>query len=430
MIEKLKSVTLAVMICLSLVLSYLLAYSYPQLEPLAQEKYVKADPVGTQAVLEDLLFPDQMVLHLGEQVHTVLYPSTRSFNSILDTVKQRYIEGFRKINTATAVLPVTWDEIRDKQQGVELRFRDGVPFNVLQRVMQIKGELPIDNDVVTRIWIYTKETKDDVRTFFFTDSPGVAYEAIKADFTVKDIEKFVQLGADQTPYTPGPGESYLPTKPLTMPAYKVNFSLMTADQLKRSFFVDPAITRNLTERDGSEIYTDGKRGLQLKNDQHWMAYSDPVAPVETKQPEIRENLLAAIQFVNQHGGWNGQYVVNKVPQRMATTSQSFVFRQYFESLPVINERQENIGFIKIVLQKGVVSSFERSVIVPENRTLSAKDTQIAGGEALGQKLAQYEKRSSVVAIYPAYKPVTDELTLELVPAWAVELRDGSYEFLE
>ncbi|TBL77440.1 YycH family regulatory protein [Paenibacillus thalictri] len=427
MIEKLKTVVLAILVCLSLVESYYLAYSSPQLEPLAQEEYVKAEPVGSQAVLEDLLFPDQMVLHLGNQTHTVLYSSTPYYNSIFDIVKQRYIEGFRKLNGAS--LAVNWDDVRNKQQGVELRFRDGVPFNVLQRIMQFKGDLPIENDLVTRIWIYTKESKDDVRTFFFTDTSSIVYEAIKADFTIKDIEKFVSLGETLTPYTMGAGDYYLPTKPLTLPSYKFNFTQYTAEQLKRSFFVDPAITRNLTERDGSEIYTDGKRGLQLKNDQHWMTYSDPVAPVESKV-ELRESLLAAIQFVNQHGGWNGKYTVSKVPQRLLTSNQSFIFRQYYGSYPVINQRTENIGYIKVVLQKGVVSSFERSLIVPDVRTQTVKEMQIAGTEELEPKLAQYPKKFSIYSMYPAYKTVLTDQTLELVPAWAVELRDGSYEFLE
>ncbi|UUZ87289.1 hypothetical protein LJK88_50745 [Paenibacillus sp. P26] len=47
--------------------------------------------------------------------------------------------GLRK--TTTTALGVNWDEVRNKQQGVEVRFRDGSPLSVIQqeKVMQIKG---------------------------------------------------------------------------------------------------------------------------------------------------------------------------------------------------------------------------------------------------------------------------------------------------
>jgi regulatory protein YycH of two-component signal transduction system YycFG len=65
---------------------------------------------------------------------------------------------------------VNWEEVRTKQQGVEIRFRDGIPFTILQQLLRIEGELPIDNDKITRIWIYSKGNNEDVRAFFFTDS--------------------------------------------------------------------------------------------------------------------------------------------------------------------------------------------------------------------------------------------------------------------
>lgn len=209
----------------------------------------------------------------------------------------------------------------------------------------------------------------------------------------------------------------------------MGFTQLTVDQLKRTFFVDPSVTRNLTERDGSEIYTDGKRGLQLKKEQHWMTYSDPVAPTESKL-NILDNLLSAVQFINQHGGWNGTYAVQKVPQQLLLNNQAFVFRQYYGSYPIINTRDENMGFMKISLQKGIVASYERSIITPDTKEITRKDTQLVGGETLELKLAQITGTKQVYSVFPGYRPVVGEQTMELVPAWTVELRDRTYEFLE
>ncbi|MFE5322326.1 YycH family regulatory protein [Paenibacillus sp. NPDC056579] len=428
MIEKVKTGLLVMLVAVSLMQSYFLSYSSPKFDPLEQQDYVKTDPIGTQAKLEDLLFPDQVVLHMGNQVHTVLYPNTAPYNQVLDSVKQRTLSGFRK--TTVSALNMNVEEVRGKQQGIEVVFRDGIPISVLHRVMQMKGDLPLDNDTITRIWIIAREAKDEVRTILFTDTASTVYEVQKADISAKDIERLMAIEGT-VPYKAVEGDYYLPTKPVSFPGYSFGFSQFTVDQLKRSFFVDPAITRNLSERDGTEIYTDAKRGLQLKNDERWLIYSDPVASVDAKI-DVEENLLSAVQFVNQHGGWNGQYTVQKVPQRLLPVNQAFIFRQYYGSLPIINQRNDNIGFIKMVLQKGVVSSYERSMIIPEPQSATSKEVAMLFGDALDAKLNQYAKKSAVISVFPGYRPTVGvgEDRMRLDPSWVVELRDGTYEFLE
>jgi regulatory protein YycH of two-component signal transduction system YycFG len=437
MIEKLKSASLVLLVGLSLVQSYFLSYSPPSLDPLVQDEYVKTDRLGSQALLEELLFPDQVILHLGNQQHTVLYPDTEAYKMVVESVNQRSLEGFRKVSTSA--LNLNWEEVRNKQQGVEVRFRDGIPINVLQRMMQLKGELPLENDTITRIWIFVKETKDEVRTILFTDTPNLVYEVQKSDISGKDIERFVTevqkpdaSGKEvMVPYKTANGDYYVPMKPVAFASVKLPFKQFTVDQLKRSFFVDPAITRNLSERDGSEIYTDAKRGLQLKNDQRWMTYSDPVAAATSvdNKADLQDNLLSAVQFVNQHGGWNGTYSLQMVPQRLLPGNQPFIFRQYYRSLPIIGQRA-NIGFMKLVVQKGVVSSYERSTLIPDANGATSKDVTLISGEILDEKLNEYAKKHMVISIFPAYRPFINEQSIDLLPSWAVELRDGTYEYVE
>lgn len=430
--ENFKTLLLIVLVGLSLMQSFLLGFPSPQFDPISQEKYVKAETFGTKLDLEDLLFPDQIVLHAGAGVHSVTYPSNSSYKSILENVKQRYIEGFRKFSPLSSTMNL--EDYRTKGIGVELRFRDGIPLDVLSQLMQIKGELPTDNETITRVWIMAKENREDLKTIFFTDTPNVAFEAIKADFTAKDIENILASG-DNIPYHSTNGEYYLPNKPLTTFSYKLTYTPFTEDQLRRSLFVDPNVTRSLTDREGSLIYTDGKRGLQISQEERWMTFSDPASPVEGKN-DFRENVLSAIQFVNQHGGWNGKYALSKTPQKLQVTgqAQTVMFRQYYETFPIIATGNEMFGHYRLVLQKGTVSRYERSMIreMPEFRINNRKEVQLLAGEELDAKITSLisAKKGSVINIFPAYKPVMDEKTLDLIPVWAVELRDGSYEYLE
>jgi regulatory protein YycH of two-component signal transduction system YycFG len=429
MIESLKSILLVVLIGTSLYQSfYLASYTPPKIEPIQQSNYVQTETLGKQLELHDMLFPDQIIVHLGNQQHSVLYPSNYYYTRLLDNIKQRSFKGFRK--TSMYLVNVNWEEVRTKQQGVEIRFRDGIPFTILQQLLRIEGELPIDNDKITRIWIYSKGNNEDVRAFFFTDSPGVGYEVIGADFTSKDVENFAAFGDLTNLYkTTNNGDYYLPIKPLRLPNYIFSYSLLTADQLKQSLFVDPGITRYLKERDGSEIYTDSKRGFQLNRDLRWVTYSDPVAPVESKT-EVLEDLQAGIKFINQHIGWDGKYMVSRTPQKQLIDNHSFTFRQYYESLPIITPQPEGYGSMKMQVQKGIISGFERSMIIPDLKTVQRRDFEIMSGDALEERLQYYQKRSSIVSIFPAYRPVITDKTLVLTATWAIELRDGTYDFME
>jgi regulatory protein YycH of two-component signal transduction system YycFG len=429
MIDKLKTLALVLLIAGSLFQSYMLAYSSPTLDPVLQSDYVQTETLGAQKKLEELLFPDHIIVHMGNNQHSVLYPGNYSYRSLLDNIKQRSIEGFRK--TSQFLGTINWDDVKNKYQGVEVRFRDGVPINVLQKLLQVKGDLPVENDIITRIWIFKNGETEDIRTFLFTDSPSTSYEVVKADFTSKDVEKFVSnYGNVYDLYLPGNGDYYLPVKPIHTMGYTFKYKEFTAEQLKRSLFVDPGITRNLKERDGSEIYTDAKRGLQINKDQRWFNYSDPVASVESNI-DVRENLQSGVQFVNQHGGWDGIYSVARTPLRQSFSNQTFIFRQYYENFPIMNTRiDEGFGTIKLIVQKGIVSAYERSMIIPDPKSVTHVDVMLPSATELAERLKNYQKASSIISIFPAYRPFIKEDTVVLAPVWALEFRDGTVDFIQ
>lgn len=100
-------------------------------------------------------------------------------------------------------------------------------MKVLGEVMRLKGEIPADADLITRIWLYAKDA-NEVRTILFTDTTSTVYEVGKADFTVKDIERFVTVGEEYIPYKATSGEIYLPLKPLNVSAYRMPFTQFSA----------------------------------------------------------------------------------------------------------------------------------------------------------------------------------------------------------
>lgn len=429
--EKAKTILLTVLVAISLVQSYMLGYSTPRPEPLPQGNYVESVPNGTPAELQDVVFPDQIILHYGKKTHTVLYPMPfiNHYRNIFDFLKQRSFGGLRKTNGMAA--DIDWNEIRDNYQGIEVRFREGVPFSVLQSLMKLSKEDPsVENELISRIWIYSEGGTEDVKTFFISDANSAVYEAVKADVTASDLGVRLRLGESLPKYHTEYGDYYLPDEPLAAILIHMPYTQYTAEQLKRSLFVDPSLTRSLQERDGTQIITDSVKGLQIRSDKQWFVFSNPAsAPVDSKN-EIRDNLLSGIQFINQHGGWNSTFLFSHLTHKENEGPQIFIFRQYLEGYPVMNIRNDTIGYMKVDVQRGIVSNYERSMIIPDPKSMSKEQATLIGGKELDQKVTAYGKRSSIVGIYPGYQPVVQEKEVVYTPKWIVELRDGTFDVLE
>lgn len=422
MMEKLKSFFLVFLITSSLLQSYLLAYSKPNHDPITETEYIETELLGEQQEVNQMIYPQQIIMHTVEEKHTILYPDTPFYNMIYDKVKQRSFEGFREITMSMS----GWDEIRHRTDGVEIQFKDGIPLRILSEIMLLEEETFYSSDYIDRIWITITENREEVRAFFFSDSDLNVYEATRVDLTVRDLEQFVGFGEYLPNYVVKQNKYYTPVESMDYVAYRLSYDKYTLEQLQNSLFVDPSISRKILERDGTEIITDGKRGLQIDREQEWMSYSDPVAVVEFGN-DVRENLVAAVHFINRHGGWNGKYMINHVS---INRNQNFTFRHYYDSLPIISPSTFNIGYMKIILQKGTVSNYERSLINFDYSNMEKRMVTLPGGEELDQLLQSYPGIQRVASLIPAYYPIITDDYIDLIPKWAVEMTDGSYVYLQ
>ena len=70
------------------------------------------------------------------------------------------------------------------------------------------------------------------------------------------------------------------------------------------------------------------------------------------------------------------------------------------------------------------------MVIPDLKSGQRRENELMSGEALKQRLQYYQRRSSIVSIFPAYRPVITDKTLTLTSTWALELRDGTYDFIE
>ncbi|WP_438348385.1 YycH family regulatory protein [Paenibacillus sp. FA6] len=417
--EKLKSIVLVLLVLSSLVESYYLMYRLPGSDSVIKSaaKYLKAEDMGPETNVESLIYPDKMIIHMGDNKHTVFYPNSTFYNLIFSRLEGRSFDSFQR----RSLQDLNIAEIRTENPGIELTFGAGVPVSLLQRVMQIHPDSLFQAEQIDRIWIYNVNNETKAHALFFSTEGDVVYEAGKADLTVQDVQQHVDFGLTWTPYTLQNGLYYIPETEVEMVATTLRIDAYTTEQMQRSLFFDPSITRNIREKNGSEIYTDSKRSLQVRQEQKWMRYTDPAA-LPDGEIDMDKEVLAAVDFVNQHGGWDGDYRLSLAGG--GTDQNEVVFQQYYGTYPILERPQFQYGTINLNLHQGTVSTYERSLIYMKSEETKKEMKMLPGGEELRAHLKGISGQSRVVDLYPAYLPTSNEEGLLLTPVWAVKLQTG------
>ncbi|GIP22344.1 YycH family regulatory protein [Paenibacillus sp. J22TS3] len=436
--ETVKSTVLLLLILCSLIQSYFLIYRLPGNNPVVKSEsdYVKTDNMGAEMKAEELVYPAEMIMHMGNGKHTIFYPGSTFYKLINSRLQGRLFAGFQRYDTSG----MNWNTIRKQNEGIELRFGAGVPVAMLQKVMQISNDLMLQEETINRILIYNVKSEDKVRAFFFSSRGGAVYEAKNADLTVQDVRQHVGFGKEWTPsYTLMDSGYYVPDTKIGAFEVTLKTGVFTTDQMQKSLFADPSITRNIREKDGSEIYTDIKRSLQFKQNQNWINYTDPAASGGTDN-NIGKNALSAVEFVNQHGGWDNAAGSS---YRMEVTSEAefsgdskrrqdlVTFQQYYKSLPILDLDTFHYGVLRLDMHQGMVTSYERSLIYTRSMDMSKTvKRQLPGGKELAALVNKAAKDRTVSWLYPAYQPFLTGEELQLQPVWVLVFSSGEKQILQ
>ncbi|EPY08521.1 YycH family protein [Paenibacillus alvei TS-15] len=434
MVERFKTMLLTFLVLLSLLQSFFLAYSMPNFDvrKKSTSDYITTDPLGPEEKVENLIFPEQLVLHLGGNKHTILYPGMTFYNIIVKRLQGRSYDGFQYRSLSA----VEWNRIREENEGVELLFHAPIPVKLLQKVFPIGDDSALMNESIRRIWLYTTKDTKEVRVFFFNAKGDAVYESTRADLTEQDVKQQVEFGRSWTPYKLVNGSYYVPEQPIELLEVTLPYDRITAEQMQRSLFNDPTVTKNI-ETGNSEIYTDVKRGLEVNRGLQWLIYSDPVVQTEGQQ-DIASDVTAAVRFINQHGGWNGRYrvtmpdnekrdVLNGATSGLGT---AFRFQQYWGSYPIVSTSRFRFGYMQVTMQEGTVTSYERSLVQLHQRAEKKEMRQLVVGDALLQKLSALSQEKPIVGVDPVYIPELGKETVRLLPAWQVKYKDGTTALLD
>lgn len=425
MMERLKSALLVFLVVLSLLQTYLLAYRMPWLGTTTRsdQDYVNTELIGQVSNVESVIYPEELILHLGEDKHTIVYPNTQFYDLIVrQRLANRELKDLQLVTNTTT----DWAKLKRDHEGIELSFRNGISLDLLKKLLKIETDLVQAATQIDRIYIYAIKESEEVHAYFFEKNGATVYEAVRVDLTVKDIQDYVGFGEYLPRYEYVNAHLYIALEPIQATEYNFSYDVITPEQMQRSLFFDSSTTRAIVNRSGSQIYTDGKRGLKVEQNGLWINYSNSTAS-QTNTAPVSENVYVAVDFVNEHGGWDSSYRLANVP---AADEKYVRFRKYIEQYPVIDISPFNYGYIQLRLQQGAVVEYERTLISLPNVAESKRIRWLYGGEQLKTRLNSYSNKENIVAIFPALTAVPQaDNQIKFLPVWAVQLKDGTEEVL-
>ncbi|OUM97379.1 MAG: hypothetical protein BAA02_03330, partial [Paenibacillaceae bacterium ZCTH02-B3] len=319
------------------------------------------------------------------------------------------------------------ERCRELIDGIWRKFRaDRPPLPLVRHAFPVEPGLVIETGRIGTIWITAADGEPAV--YLIGKDYHDAYEVMRTDLDRETLARLIGLGDYQSPYLVSSTGLLYPAESVRMFRYVYPAERISVESMENMLFPDPGITRNWVTVDGTEIYSDGKRGMEVDRDTQWMRFSDPMASIG--QPfEPAADLSVAVQYVNRHGGWNGIFSLERVILREEPSAPRFTFRQwlpaYPEHYPILETPDARFGTIDVLMEGDVVTDYERSLYFIASGPAEREETLLPGGEALMERIGASGFILRMEAVMPAYRPRLSADQIEFVPVWAVQLNDGT-----
>lgn len=446
-LEPAKTVLLNILIVTSLILSWMLWNPQPNYEYIHPSQYVDPQPAGYQKKVSDLVKPSSIVFHYGNDTHTRALPDLVHFGYVAQEIQKWYIYDFIRISLSDE----QWEQLLNESKGIEIIYPDEVPFSVIEQQYTLRGNPQGEMQSLNKIWVYENQEESLIEVLMISEKDQLVLRA-RTGVTPSELENVLSLGnvlSSQIAIT-GTGSVqdspffrvfYVPEERVQMRQFRYFYQPITPDQMVRVLFVDPSITRRITERDGTIIYTDGSRGVQISPDRRTIIYQDPVLQAVEEQ-QNPPDLSEVIEFVNRNGGWMGQFLLEKMiplanPEMgeqetaLAATQNDMIFRfrQYEGSYPIIGGSQEEYGRIELKSQGAYITEFQRPLFQID-RFINYETVALLSGKEVWERMPELGiEQEDVLNMYLAYRMEIGNDYLDLVPVWAVETIDSETPLL-
>ncbi|KQL51303.1 hypothetical protein AN964_20155 [Heyndrickxia shackletonii] len=412
--ETIKTIILTLLVAGSIYLTWSVWTYKPSYHELNQD--VTNTPISAAKKIPDLIKPNKIVLH---QNHTHL--GTVEVTEIDRVINEMQEWHFFDIGTQKTL---TDNELRyfiQENNHMEIDFPSRVPFEVYKGILQINKK-QTSNIYFDKIVIDFEKGAQKEKNIYFIDtenrkmaSSSVSNNEIQAFLnrtkqkqkSVYSPYEFVELGNNH--YT------FLPKSTTSISQYE--YTIKDKDELesfKKILFNDPNSIQKSESKDKIEYFSSTSlMKIDLKN--NMLSFVNPAENLSYKS-DPRTLLNQSINFVNEHGGWTGEYRFFNLDNN----SHQVIFRLFMDGYPVFNSN-DMAEIQQIWGENDEIYEYRRPYVALETQWNYSKKTLPSGKQVLKDLLANpHIQKNSIQDLEIGYTMQMDPDTSEAFsfePKW-------------
>lgn len=420
--EKIKSIILTLLVCISIFLTFNLWTYQPGYDTIDSNETFDVS-VGEKMKEPDLskvlVKPYELFYHAGNK--TVGTLDGEAMDNVIKGLSSWTLFDLKDYSNQ-----YTKDEMKAITQGekkVEIVFPDNVPFSVYSRVIHFEDK-NIPTASFDRIVIDLNTVNSDAGTIYFASLDSGKKYFYECRVNVESLQKFektfLKKVASYDEYIEQPLNSkkniFLPKYPKDYKSYRFYADTLSLEDFKKALFSDP---NNVEVKKNTFINIPSF----MKTDEEYSTLSYINLSVDSDSAIAPASLLQkSMEFVNDHGGWTDDYHYFS----SSTVENKVVYRLFMENHPVFNENH----MAEVIQEWGTnsISKYERPYFTLDMVSKNAiRDVQLPSGASVLYALKNSSKElEDVEDIVVGYKMTRDtnesnKKFLLFEPSWYYKL---------
>lgn len=436
--ERVKNVVLAGLVLLSLFLSWQLMTYQPQYDYLTQDHYDQLEGLAESKEWQELFKPHLVVFHLAQEIRAAP-PSTHAHQYVVRQMGQWELEPLKPVR---ADRRSEWEAALGQSEGIEFHFWQEQPLELVLRLFKVQDEDGVDwpllegeSSMVTvrRILLFQDPRFENEVSLIMVQADGELLESRVANLSWRELNTLIKLGKEQDRYLSlGTDDEalqasahYVPDGPIVMEEMHYRYKRIPIHHMLSYLFVDPSLVRRIEEKGNTILYLHGPRGVQVDRNYTTMSYfHPPLDQADDRQGQDTVDPVRAVQFVNQHKGWDREFLFDQLRITYGDQLVQFQFREYLGTYPVYSESGVRLSTLNIDLKLGRVVGYSRSLLQRGEMIESYTHELPSGAEVMDALKENGINLSQIRLFNLGYKQTVEGSLLKYEPCWVIELMDG------
>lgn len=355
--ENIKSVILVLLVSFSVFLTWSIWTYKPNYELMEKPNTVEKVVISAKKDVEQIIKPDRIYYHYDKEKHF----GTVNPNEITKTLNEISKWNFADFENVSDQIK-NYSSFTHANGNAVILFPDSIPIELYKTIIDVKdSKLP--QFYFDRIVIDSVDTaKDQGLVYFISTKHKQAY---RSHVPVSFVQSFrnsyyknAEFSTNFVKYMPFKISNehviYLSTEESKMLRYQLIAANLESEKFKNALFKDPSVVQKNYQPYGEE-YTNGSSLMRVNTDKSTLSYVNPAEINESNY--FSKNLLKrGIDFVNEHGGWTGNYRFVEMDEK----KQTVLFRLYDDKgYPVFSENS-GISEISQIWGQNNINQYLRS----------------------------------------------------------------------